>query len=135
MQVQFPLELQFMHAHKDKKTGKTTYLAIAAMYALGADDDSSHDKYTVQEEVQENEALITELLWKKLPQKAGETEKVDSKEGPEGYINFVDLLPEDRNFWHYNGSLTYPPCTEGFNWLVLEVLRRAIIIKENAVLH
>ena len=30
------------------------------------------------------------------------------------------LLPAERAYWTYSGSLTVPPCTEGVRWFVLE---------------
>ncbi len=34
-------------------------------------------------------------------------------------INPMELLPQNRRFYTYSGSLTTPPCTEGINWYVL----------------
>ena len=35
-------------------------------------------------------------------------------------ISPADLLPEDRRYYTYMGSLTAPPCTEGVLWIVLQ---------------
>jgi carbonic anhydrase len=35
-------------------------------------------------------------------------------------INPGGLLPVDRGYWTYMGSLTTPPCTEGVRWFVME---------------
>lgn len=37
----------------------------------------------------------------------------------DGALNAADFLPEDREYYFYNGSLTTPPCTEGVDWFVL----------------
>jgi carbonic anhydrase len=35
-------------------------------------------------------------------------------------MNPAGLLPADRGYWTYEGSLTAPPCTEGVRWFVME---------------
>jgi carbonic anhydrase len=35
-------------------------------------------------------------------------------------INAADLLPHDRQVFHYSGSLTTPPCSENVNWFVMK---------------
>ena len=35
-------------------------------------------------------------------------------------INANELLPKDKGYYHYRGSLTTPPCTEGVRWFVLK---------------
>jgi carbonic anhydrase len=44
-----------------------------------------------------------------------------------GSIDAIDLLPHDRGYYHFMGSLTTPPCSEGVAWFVMrepiEVMR------------
>lgn len=34
-------------------------------------------------------------------------------------VDIGTMLPADRSYWSYEGSLTTPPCTEGVHWVVL----------------
>ena len=40
-------------------------------------------------------------------------------EGPMFIASFLRGLDTD-DFWHYDGSLTTPPCTEGIKWTLLK---------------
>jgi carbonic anhydrase len=57
---------------------------------------------------------VLAALWPHLPKTAGATDKVTEM------VNAGGLLPADRGYWTYMGSLTAPPCTEGVRWFVLE---------------
>lgn len=37
----------------------------------------------------------------------------------EHVVDVGAMLPTDRSYWSYDGSLTTPPCTEGVHWVVL----------------
>ena len=40
------------------------------------------------------------------------------------------LLPEDRGYFTYMGSLTEPPCTEGVLWMVM---RQPVALSSNQI--
>ncbi|WP_235867351.1 carbonic anhydrase family protein [Priestia abyssalis] len=65
------------------------------------------------QEGKENEKLAS--VWDLLPKE--ETEKDISVKEP---VDLQALLPEDQTSFHYNGSLTTPPCTEEVKWIVFE---------------
>ena len=53
-------------------------------------------------------------VWENIPAEAGEPRRIDGAS-----INAEDLLPSERLFYRYDGSLTTPPCSEGVKWFVL----------------
>jgi carbonic anhydrase len=87
------MSVQFLHKSAD---GKVAILAVR----LAENQDAP------------NAVLAT--LFSELPRKAGETKKIADLINPGG------LLPADRGYWTYMGSLTTPPCTEGVRWFVFQ---------------
>jgi carbonic anhydrase len=77
-----------------------------------------------------------EKLWDNMPAATGE------KKNPAATrLNAEDLLPQNRTYVHFNGSLTTPPCSEGVNWYVMnepmeasaeQIARFAGVIGQNA---
>jgi carbonic anhydrase len=65
-------------------------------------------------EIQGDPNATLAALWQHLPMEAGKTEKDPDMINPGG------LLPGDRGYWTFMGSLTTPPCTEGVRWYVFE---------------
>jgi carbonic anhydrase len=47
-------------------------------------------------------------------------------------VNVADLLPAERGYYTFIGSLTTPPCSEGVTWFVLktpaQVSRREVAV-------
>ena len=58
---------------------------------------------------------VIQKLWANLPKTEGKEEEVANPA-----INAADLLPADRNYYTFDGSLTTPPCSEGVEWFVLK---------------
>ena len=89
--VSFPMEVHLVHADKDGNLA-----VVAILFRRG----------------EANEALAE--AWAKMPQHNGDRHAFPS------HINAAGLLPTDRAYYRFNGSLTTPPCTEGVLWLVMK---------------
>ena len=57
---------------------------------------------------------VVQSVWNNLPLEKGD--EVAAK----GQIDLAELLPSDRRYYTYMGSLTTPPCSEGVLWMVMK---------------
>ena len=89
---EFPMAAHLLH-----KSASGQLLALVVLFKLGA----------------ENPALAA--LWPRIPT------QVDGDHVIAGATaNARELLPANRAYYRYEGSLTASPCTEGVTWLVLK---------------
>ncbi len=110
----YPLEAHFVHASNDGDLA-----VVAVMYEEGSPKkvlqvhtDEFRDKVVVAVMAPQDKML--ENLWAVMPTQPGEKLTLSER------INVDKLLPNHRNYYRFNGSLTTPPCSEGVRWLVMK---------------
>ena len=57
---------------------------------------------------------IIQTVWNNLPLEKGDEVRAGSR------IDLMQLLPDDKRYYTYMGSLTTPPCSEGVLWMVMK---------------
>lgn len=57
---------------------------------------------------------VVQSVWNNLPLEKGD------EVAARGALNLNDLLPAERSYFTYMGSLTTPPCSEGVLWMVMK---------------
>ena len=57
---------------------------------------------------------IVQSVWNNLPLEKGDEVHAGT------HIDLSQLLPEDKRYYTYMGSLTTPPCSEGVLWMVMK---------------
>jgi len=87
----YPMEAHFVHADKEGNLA-----VIAVMIKIGKKN------------------MELEKAWAHMPKNAGDKNTLPVS------IDAVSLLPNNRDYYRFNGSLTTPPCSEGVWWLVMK---------------
>jgi len=106
-------QFDFHHPAEEPVKGKLTDMDIQLVHR-SADGKQAIVVIRLAEDRATPPNAVLADLWPHLPTRTGNTEKVTA------IINAGGLLPPDRGYWTYIGSLTVPPCTEGVRWFVLE---------------
>jgi carbonic anhydrase len=106
------IEYAFRHPSEETVKGKLADMSVQLVHK-SADGKLAILAVRLIEDQNRPNAVLAHL-WQHLPTSAGKTEKITDMVNPGG------LLPAERGYWTYMGSLTTPPCTEGVRWFVLE---------------
>jgi len=111
--VRYELVLfDFHHPSEEAVKGKVTDMDVQLLHR-GKDGSMAVVTVRLREDAGNPNAVLA-ALWPHLPKTAGKTEKVTE------LVSAGGLLPADRGYWTFMGSLTAPPCTEGVRWFVFE---------------
>ncbi len=89
--ISYPMEAHLVHADKDGNLA-----VVAVMIEEGASNP------------------VLESAWKQLPAHAGDNTVLSAE------VDVNKTLPENRDYYRFNGSLTTPPCSEGVRWFVMK---------------
>jgi len=103
-------QFHFHHPSEEAVKGKLSDMVVHLVHQ-SADGKTAVVAVRLHEDIDSPNAVLA-ALWPHLPKTAGKTEKVTEMVSPGG------LLPADRGYWTYMGSLSVPPCTEGVRWFV-----------------
>ncbi len=97
----YPMESHFVHVDKDGNIA-----VIGVFYEIG----------------EANAGMAK--LWKQMPKEVG------GKAALAAQVKADELLPADRDYYRFNGSLTTPPCSEGVYWLMM---KKTVTVSEDQV--
>lgn len=106
-------ELIQMHFHRPAEERVNGKLFDMVAHLVHKSDDGQLAVVAVLLEKGSEHPLI-QTLWNNMPLER------DMDVTPAEPIDVGQLLPENRSYWTYMGSLTTPPCTEGVLWMVLK---------------
>jgi len=103
-------QFHFHHPSEERIDGKG--FAMVAHLVHASDDGKLAVVAVLLDGGTANQAIAT--LWQHLPLHEGPEQKLDAVK-----FDVTALLPQNRAYYTFAGSLTTPPCTEGITWFVL----------------
>jgi carbonic anhydrase len=106
------VQFSFHHPGEHAIRGKLTDMDVQLVHK-SADGKVAILDVLLNEDVGNPNATLS-TLWAHMPTTSGAQQKITDMVNPAG------LLPADRSYWTYQGSLSHPPCTEGVQWFVFE---------------
>jgi carbonic anhydrase len=101
-------------------------------HLVHADDGGNLAVVAVMFEKGDENPFIAKI-WKQMPEKAGVTNRDAGTN-----INVSEMLPDSKDYYWFNGSLTTPPCSEGVRWMVLKepvTVSKEQVAKFHGVMH
>jgi carbonic anhydrase len=104
-------QFHFHRPSEEKINGKGFEMAI---HLVHADEAGKLAVVAVLLEKGEDNPLVHEL-WSDIPKEKEKEEILSSTQ-----IDAAGLLPADRGYYTFSGSLTTPPCSEDVTWFVLK---------------
>lgn len=105
------VQFQFHRPSEEKINGKGHDMAA---HLLHKGPDGKHAVIAILLDTGAESRLI-KTLWDNLPKDKGKENVVDAVT-----INAMDLLPKNKGYYTFSGSLTAPPCTEDVTWFILK---------------
>ncbi len=110
--AQYQLKQFHFHRPSEARIHGQTY--DMELHLVHADQEGHLAVVAVLLEHGKENPLVREL-WKDIPKEKEHEAVLEA-----GQVNVSDLLPADRGYYTFEGSLTTPPCSENVTWFVLK---------------
>ena len=104
-------QFHFHRPSEERINGKGYEMVV---HLVHADEEGDLAVVAILLQQGKDNALVHEL-WKDLPKEKEKEESVANVR-----VSAAGLLPVDRSYYTFSGSLTTPPCSENVTWFVLK---------------
>lgn len=104
-------QFHFHRPSEEKINGKGFEMSL---HLVHADEEGKVAVVAVLLQQGEDNPLVREL-WQDFPKEKEKEERLDNIQ-----IDVSRILPSDRSYYTFSGSLTTPPCSENVTWFVLK---------------